>query len=181
MIYFSHSMNHADHVRLIRSGIKEKGRVWADLGSGTGAFTLALRDVIGPDGTIYSIDRDLASLARQKKSMDEQFPDTEITYIVADFTEPLELPPLDGILMANSLHFIEDTIPVLRSLKKMLKPKGRFLIVEYNADTGNQWVPYPFSFPTFEALAKDSGFYEINMLSTVPSDFLGEIYSAVAS
>ena len=51
-------MNHNDHVNLLRKGIPEKGGLWADLGSGTGAFTLALADLIGSTGHIYSIDKD---------------------------------------------------------------------------------------------------------------------------
>ena len=40
-------MNHDDHVALLRGGIDQPGGVWADVGSGTGAFTLALADLIG--------------------------------------------------------------------------------------------------------------------------------------
>jgi ubiquinone/menaquinone biosynthesis C-methylase UbiE len=49
-------MNHADHVALLRAGVPGPGGVWADLGSGAGAFTLALADLIGPTGQIYSVD-----------------------------------------------------------------------------------------------------------------------------
>ena len=39
-------MNHDDHVRLIREGVLGGGIAWADLGSGSGAFTLALADLL---------------------------------------------------------------------------------------------------------------------------------------
>ena len=42
-------MNHEDHVRLLRKGIVEPGGVWADFGSGAGAFTLALADLLGTE------------------------------------------------------------------------------------------------------------------------------------
>ncbi|TMD25838.1 MAG: class I SAM-dependent methyltransferase, partial [Chloroflexi bacterium] len=51
-------MNHEDHVRLLRKGIVEPGGVWADFGSGAGAFTLALADLLGTEGSIYSVDKD---------------------------------------------------------------------------------------------------------------------------
>ncbi len=51
-------MIHEDHVNLLRKGILEPGGVWADLGSGAGAFTLALADLIGSTGEIYSVDKD---------------------------------------------------------------------------------------------------------------------------
>lgn len=40
-------MNHADHVSLLRPGIPRSAGVWANVGSGTGASTLALADIIG--------------------------------------------------------------------------------------------------------------------------------------
>ena len=51
-------MEHSDHVNLLRRGIPQTGGVWADFGSGTGAFTLALAELIQPIGMIISIDRD---------------------------------------------------------------------------------------------------------------------------
>jgi ubiquinone/menaquinone biosynthesis C-methylase UbiE len=48
-------MNHNDHVSLIRNGVATSGGVWADFGAGTGAFTLALAEVVGPGAEIYGI------------------------------------------------------------------------------------------------------------------------------
>lgn len=56
-------MNHCDHIKLIQKGIEAKGGIWADLGSGSGAFTLALRDVTGANVKIFSIDQDKTSLS----------------------------------------------------------------------------------------------------------------------
>src|SRR5579863_6185040 len=101
------TMTHDDHVRLLRDGIPASaGGVWADLGSGWGAFTLALADLLGSGGRIYSVDRDSGALREQEQAMRERFPDRSVTYLAADFTRPLDLPPLDGIVMANSLHFV---------------------------------------------------------------------------
>ncbi len=173
-------MTHDDHVRLLRSGIAETGGVWADLGSGWGAFTLALADLLGPGGTIYSVDKDQAALREQQQAMRARFPDRVVTYLATDFTRPLELPPLDGVVMANSLHYQRDKGPALRLVRGYLKPGGRLLLVEYNADRGNPWVPYPLSYPTWEALAARTGFVGTHLLATVPSRFLREMYSAVS-
>lgn len=173
-------MNHIDHVQLISEGIVKRGGVWADMGSGEGAFTLALRDVLGEDAEIYSIDKNSDSLKKQEKFFVEMFPKSKVRFIEADFQEELPLPKLDGIIAANSVHFIRDKIAVLKQLKKYLKPNGRLIIVEYNVDTGNVWVPYPFSFNTFVNLAQQAGFEKITQLDAIPSSFLQEIYSAVA-
>src|SRR5437762_11758301 len=115
-------MNHADHVRLLRDGVPAPGGVWAELGSGGGAFTLALADLIGPSGEIYSIDKDGGALREQERLMHERFPAVKAHYCAADFTRRLDLPPLDGIVMANALHFLRDKERVVRSVKETLKP-----------------------------------------------------------
>jgi SAM-dependent methyltransferase len=181
-------MNHTDHVNLLRGGVlpgdasRHPGGVWADLGSGTGAFTLALADLLGPNGEIYSVDRDARALRAQEAALRDRFPDTAVHALTADFTRPLDLPPLDGIVMANSLHFVEPRCKegVVRLVKSYLRPGGRLILVEYNVDTGNLWVPYPLSYGTWELLARRCGFATTRLLATVPSRFLREMYSAVS-
>ena len=173
-------MDHADHVRLIRGGVEGGGSAWADLGSGEGAFTLALADILGAVGSIVTVDRDGRALQVQLRRLAEAFPGTSVTPLVADFTRPLGLPPLDGIVMANSLHFVRDKLPVLRHVRDALRPAGRLVLVEYEADHGNPWVPYPLTFRSWAALAATAGFRDTRQLGSVPSRFLGSIWSALS-
>src|SRR5262245_60723064 len=86
-------VKHPDHVALLREGVT--GQVWADMGSGEGAFTLALADILGT-GTIYSIDRDARALQTQAQTIHTRFPQITLHTKTADFMQPLMLPPLDG-------------------------------------------------------------------------------------
>jgi ubiquinone/menaquinone biosynthesis C-methylase UbiE len=171
-------MNHSDHVRLLRKGVPQPGGVWADLGAGGGAFTLALAELLGPQATIYAVDRDGGALRQLARAMGERFPATELHCLTADFTHLLDLPLLDGLVMANSLHFVRSKDPVLQRIRGYLKPAGRLLLVEYNTDQGNIWVPHPLAFPTWQAFANRNGFAATTLLATQPSRFLGEIYAA---
>ena len=175
-------MIHQDHVNLLRGGIPAPGGVWADFGSGGGAFTLALADLLKPLGKIYSIDRDRAALREQEAALRAQFPGVEVHYLAADFTRRLDLPLLDGAVMANSLHFVarDAQVEVVRLVKSYLRPNGRLILVEYNVDAGNLWVPHPFSYLTWEALARKAGFNHTRLLATAPSRFLNEFYSALS-
>jgi hypothetical protein len=84
--------------------------------------------------------------------------------------------------MANSLHFQRDRRKgeVLRLVRGYLKPGGRLLIVEYNIDRGNLWVPHPFSFDRWQRLAAEHGFRDTRLLATRPSRHMREIYSAIS-
>ena len=170
-------MDHADHVRLLRGGVTTGG-LWADLGAGTGAFTLALAELVGPGGEVIAVDRDRGALRDLERAVRPG--GATVRTLVEDFTKPIDLPELDGIVMANSLHFVEDKIPVLALVRRALKSTGRLLIVEYDADRGNHWVPHPLSFETWRALADSNGFTRTRKLGSVPSRFLGRIYSAVS-
>lgn len=163
-------MNHADLVALLRGGVDEKGGRWADLGAGEGAFTVALVELLGPDAHVIAIDKDPSALRYIPEGIEKR---------VADFTKPLDLTGLDGVVMANSLHFVRDKVPVLRAVGKMLKPGGRLIMIEYGSDRGNPWVPHPMSYRTWERIAADAGFVGTVLLHTVPSRHLGSIYSSV--
>ena len=176
-------MQHADHVALLRDGVPRAGGVWADIGSGGGAFTLALAELLGPGGVIYSIDRDGGALRQQAQALGASFPAVSLHTLKADFTKLIDppLPPLDGLVMANALHFVPDSrkAEVVGRLKRLLKPGGRWLLVEYNVDRGgNPWVPHPLAYPTWEALARRCGFEQVRRLALRPSSFLKEFYSA---
>lgn len=170
-------MDHADHLRLLRDGVTPGG-VWADLGAGSGAFTLALADLLGPGAEVIAVDRDRGALRDLERAL--RSGGATVRTLVADFTKPQGLASLDGIVMANSLHFVRDKAPVLSLVRGMLKPSGRLLLVEYDADSGNPWVPHPLSFDTWRALADANGFTGTRKLASVPSRFLHAIYCAVS-
>lgn len=172
-------MNHAELVGLLREGVDAKGGSWADLGAGEGAFTAALADLLGRGAHITAVDRDSGSIRTLAADMGRRFPATRLEILVADFSRPIALTDLDGIVMANSLHFIRDKRPVLARVKSMLRPGGRLIVVEYGSDRGNPWVPHPFTFGTWVNMATEAGFERTRQIGSVPSRYLGSIYSAV--
>lgn len=167
-------------MELLRKGVAGRGGVWADFGAGTGAFTLALAELLGEGAEIWAVDKNERALREQDRVMPRRFPGTAMKYIVADFTEPLELPQLDGLVMANSLHFQRKQEPVVELLRGYLKPGGRMLVVEYNIRRGNFAVPHPVPWERWQELARGAGFEHTELMATRPSRFLHEIYSAVS-
>ncbi len=175
-------MDHTDHVYLLKDGIPNPGGIWGEFGSGRGAFTLALAELVGPRGVIYSVDRNGQALNDQADAIQKRFSDQapEMHYLNADYTKPLSLPTLDGLIMVNALHFQRKKAETLKLCLKYLRPDGCLILVEYDVDRGNHWVPYPVSYKTWQSMAQDCGYVNTKLLAVKPSRFLGQIYSAAS-
>ena len=176
-------MNHADAVALLRPAVPvpaQSGGAWAELGAGTGVFTRALAALLGPDARIFAVDADDAALGVIRTWGAGARGGPAVTTIHADFTRPLDLPPLDGVLMANALHFAPDAAVVLSLAAGYLRPGGRLVLIEYEGRRASPWVPYPVSAARFRELAAGAGLAPPRVVATRPSAFGGELYVAVA-
>jgi hypothetical protein len=147
--------------KLIHKGVaNHANESWADLGAGNGLFTKALSALLPSGSIIYAID---------KNSVVESISiPAEVTLkkIQQDFTNPttINVPLLDGILIANALHYVKEKIPFLLAWKKKLKSTGIFIVVEYDLDKGNQWVPYPLSFHRLSEMKEELDASEIILI-----------------
>ncbi|HEY5629320.1 MAG TPA: class I SAM-dependent methyltransferase [Candidatus Limnocylindrales bacterium] len=174
-------MNHADHVQLIADGVRGAGKHWLELGSGNGEFTLALADVLGDGAQILAADLDRRALADLKSRLGARFPRASVATTVIDMTRGLPAGPFDGVLAANSLHFVARRGLLLGRIRDVLTPGGRLVLVEYDSEQGNPWVPHPISLRRWGVEAPAAGFAAPRLLHRVPSRFLGSIYGAVTT
>lgn len=149
---------------------------WADLGCGSGLFTLALSHFLPVDSVVYAIDR--RTSVRQQKTADG----VSIVPFELDFVkDALNLGELDGIIMANSLHYVEDKPGLIQKLEQELRPGLPFVLVEYDTDVSLPvWVPYPVSFNSLQNLFYASGYVRVEKISDRPSAFgRSRMYSAL--
>ncbi|WP_428327920.1 class I SAM-dependent methyltransferase [Mucilaginibacter sp.] len=160
-------MRHSEAVSLIKHGITGKGpQYWADLGCGSGTFTLALRSLLPIGSRLTAVDKDSQNLP--------------VNFIKADFEkEVLPLSGLDGILMANSLHFVRDKETLFTKLESHFSSNQKFLIVEYDTARANRWVPYPIPFDELGLLFTKLGYSSVTKLAEHPSRFGGSLYGAL--
>lgn len=140
-------------VGLIEKAVAREKATWADLGAGTGTFTQALQQIL-PSGKVYAVDKSPHALWRIPRHAS-----VPMEIVDADFTQPLTLPSLDGLLMANALHYVEQPAQLLTQLKALLKPGGVFLLVEYETSRPRPpWIPFPIPFDAFSEIALEVGF-----------------------
>ena len=173
-----------DAVALIHGAVGNGAGVWADLGAGTGTFTRALSRVLDGESTIYAVDDDVQAVAALRELATAS--PTRIIPVRADFTRPLELPGLgaqllDGLLLANSLHFVPDNERVLAQLVRCVRVGGRVVVVEYDRRVPSRWVPYPIHASHWAKLATSAGLTGAAVTAMRPSAYAGVLYVGVAT
>lgn len=174
-------MDVRDAAELIAPAVRS-GQSWADLGAGSGTFTAALAQLVGPAGAVYAVERDasqvraLEQLARQV-GHDAHIP---ITVRRADFTQMVDLPSIDGALLANALHFVAAPVQAdaLRRIAGHVDVQGSVLIVEYDNRPASRWVPYPISQPRLAVIARQAGLGAPELLGQHRSAYGGTMYAA---
>ncbi|MFL5743412.1 MAG: methyltransferase type 11, partial [Niastella sp.] len=140
-----------------------------------GLFSEALFTLLPPGSTIHAVD-----LYKQPNL--PHYP--PIIFHQADFVkDKLPIPPLDGILMANSLHYVKEQVGCIKQLKNYLRNgAGVFILIEYDTDSGNQWVPFPVSFARAQSIFGDAGFSRIEKIGERPSMYRRDsMYAALIS
>jgi trans-aconitate methyltransferase len=150
-------------------------QTWADLGCGNGTFTVALASQLPPDSVVHALDVD----ARVLKRVPSRRGGVGIATHVGDFTRfPWPFDALDGVLMANALHYVRDHAAFLRRCDAHAR-RRRVLLVEYDTDQANPWVPYPLGYAAAVELFRRTG-YDVAALGRRGSVYRrAEIYGAL--
>ena len=113
-----------------KSFYPEGPQSWADLGCGSGLFTSALASLLHSGSEIYAVDSNASALKKISSPNN-----VVIKPVQSDFiTDNLDFNKLDGIMMANSFHYVKDKPAFIHKARLYLKPGSCFLIVEYDMD-----------------------------------------------
>ncbi len=150
---------------------------WADLGCGSGTFTLGLAGWLARNSTVYAVDTHKSDLQK----IPDQYNHVRFVKLTLDFvSDELPVDNLDGILMANSLHYVQHKPALLQKLVHTIKPDGRIMLVEYDTELANPWIPYPIPFRELKEIFASIGFSKIRKLNTRPSVYnRAPLYSAL--
>jgi trans-aconitate methyltransferase len=171
-------MTKSEAVTLISKGIDNNDlpQHWADLGCGTGLFTEALAHRLPAKSAITAIDVNQQYLP---PTMGNQ---VSVHFQKTDFvTTDIGVSSLDGILMANVLHFVRDKKALIQKLEKQVNSGAQFLVIEYDHSRANQWEPYPLPFTALQELFIGLGYIYIEKIGERHSIYGGKMFAALIS
>lgn len=112
----------------------------ADLGAGVGAFSFALSPVVGASGKIYACEVQKDMLTRIENEAHERHIEniqTVWSNIEAAQGTKLRDGSIDWVIVANVLFQVEDRVPFVQEVARILKPNGSVLLVEWSDSFGN--------------------------------------------
>ncbi len=179
---YAAGMDAREAERLIAAAVPKRPGTWADFGAGDGTFTRALAAWLGAGARLYAVDRDALAVDALRRWAKKSGAD--VTVVRADLARSFELPgaesgTLDGLLLANTLHFLRDGANALARLAAWLRPGGHAVLIEYDHRPASRWVPYPIHAADLPALFEAAGLTAPEVVARTASAFGGEMYVAV--
>ena len=111
------------------------GMLVADIGAGTGVFSLPLARAVRPGGKLYAVEVDEKLLEHVVELGTEQGV-TNIEPVFAEYDNPLLPQPVDFAFIHDVLHHIEKRDVYLKNLAGYLKPGGRIAVIDFKPGAG---------------------------------------------
>jgi predicted methyltransferase len=118
------------------------GMMVADVGAGTGLFTVPFAQAVGPEGRVYAVDVAAEFVDNIERRVRDQGLGN-VVGIVNDQHSTL-LPPasLDLVFLADTYHHFEQPADMLRSIHGALRPGGELVVIDFQREPGTSspWV-----------------------------------------
>lgn len=147
-----------------------RGSTVADVGAGSGYFTVRLARRVGPEGKVYAADiqREMLALLHRRLERDKA---RNVELRLGTDTDP-NLPDgaFDLILMVDVYHELSRPQEMLRSMRRDLKADGRLVLLEYRKEDPTVPIRYEHKMSVAEARLEleAEGFVLQSVLDVLP-------------
>ncbi|MBP6888696.1 MAG: methyltransferase domain-containing protein [Candidatus Pacebacteria bacterium] len=124
-----------DH--LVKELYLKPGDRVADIGCGTGVYTIALAEQVGTMGQVYAVDVHRDALHTLASTLDKRgIINVEMLWADAEKNIPIDAYSLDALVLSNVLFQFEDVDKALSLVSKLIKPEGQLLVVDWRDSFG---------------------------------------------
>ncbi|MDD5542554.1 MAG: methyltransferase domain-containing protein [Acidobacteriia bacterium] len=113
----------------------QPGMVVADLGAGTGYFSIPISRAVGPRGQVFAVDVEQEMLDKLKTKLTGPDAPTNLHLQLGEAAAThLADHMADRVLIANVWHEIDDEVATLREVERLLRASGQLLILDWRPD-----------------------------------------------
>lgn len=154
-----------DH--LVRELYLKPGDKVADIGSGTGAYTIALSKEVGEVGHVFAVDVHRDMLHTLEGTLNRMsILNTDIVWADIEEEIPIDKVSLDAVVLSNVLFQLEKKGKALDHIHDILKPEGQLLVVDWSHSHGGvgPHADHVLSEAEAEDLVQKSGFRIVKRL-----------------
>jgi ubiquinone/menaquinone biosynthesis C-methylase UbiE len=124
---------------LLERAAYQRGERVLDLGCGGGATTLAIADMVGPEGAAVGLD--VAPMLIERATARAVAVGSPARFVCADAaTATLDEPPFDRLFSRFGSMFFEEPVPAFANLRRMLKPGARIDLAVWAHPRDNLWM-----------------------------------------
>lgn len=110
--------------------------VVADVGAGSGWFTIRLARRVGPQGVVFAQDVQPEMLNAISRRVQREGL-TNVRPLLGQGSDPrLPRESLDAVLLVDAYHEIEERVTLLANLARAIKPQGRIGVIDFREDGG---------------------------------------------
>lgn len=138
----------------------QPGQTVADIGAGSGLFTMAFAEVVGESGRVYAVDIQDYFLEHIEQRANKAGYTNITTLKAKPRTANLPSNSVDIIFLCDVFHHIEYPMTYLTSLRAALRPNGRLILIDYIADSDT------------------TSDFMLNHIRATPTEFRAEIEAA---
>ncbi len=134
---------------VVRALQLRKGESVADIGAGSGYFSFRMASEVGPGGRVYAIDVQPEMVVH----LNERIRDSGLSNVVSVLSRPndplLADSSVDRFFICDTWHHIPDQTDYLALLRRMLKPGGQIVMIDFKKEE------LPFGPPTAMKIARE--------------------------
>lgn len=148
----------------------QKGMNVADIGAGTGYFSIRIARRVGPAGKVYANDIQPEMLDRLREKSEREGL-TNIETVLGSEADP-KLPPgkMDLVILVDVYHEFSRPQAMLQKIRASLKPDGRLILLEYRKE--DPTIPirpdHKMSVPEVKTEVEAEGYKLDKVLDTLP-------------
>jgi len=159
-----------DPLKYLKEKGLKKGMAFADIGCGPGFFVFPASDIVGEKGKVYALDTQQEML----NELNKRNPSKNVVALKSEETKlPVEDKAVDIALMVFVLHEVHHPVEFLKEVKRILKPTGRLIVIDWEKKVEEKGPPFEERVPKekVKEIFQQAGFKKIEASSLNPSHY----------